>query len=438
MMTPSTTPRPASWRLTLLSCCLAVLTASSASVATEADGDTETVVAAPREVDVHLSGESPPESTELQSRLTRILTDVEWFDDVEVQVRNGVVFLKGVAESEDRREWAGAFASRLDGVDAVVNRITVSKKIDYAETFGIVVASLRSMWEDFIAHSPLILAGVLALIATAVFDKIAQAIANRLTRRSRMGTSMRDLISQLVTISVWVTGLMVAAMITFPGMTPSKTLAVLGLGSVAVGFAFKDIFENFFAGILILWKYPFDKGDFIECGEIKGKIENISIRMSMIRQVDGQLVVVPNAMLFKNAVDVLTDQSVRRTTIVCGVAYDSDLDQSRDVIRRAVETCRTVRHGDHPIEIFAQELADSSINFEVTWWTGATPKEIRESRDEVVRAVKKALDEAGIEIPFPQRTLWLPDPIETRLSRGTVESERVATADGNGKVAAEV
>jgi small conductance mechanosensitive channel len=64
---------------------------------------------------------------------------------------------------------------------------------------------------------------------------------------------------------------------------------------------------------------------------------------------------------------------------------------------------------DHPIEIFGQEFGNSSINFEVTWWTRSTPLEVRRSRDEVVRAVKKALDTQGISIPFPHRTLTFKD-----------------------------
>jgi small conductance mechanosensitive channel len=120
--------------------------------------------------------------------------------------------------------------------------------------------------------------------------------------------------------------------------------------------------------------------------------------------------VVPNAMLFKNAVDILTARPISRTTIVCGGAYDTDFDQAREIIEQAVSACPTVREQE-PVQIFAQAFADSSINFEETWWTGAKPVDIRRSRDEVVRGVKRALDEAGIAIPFPQRTHWFAEPL---------------------------
>lgn len=376
---------------------------------------TETSTEAEPDVAERVSVNDVTSDEAIERRLSEVLRATEWFDDVSVEVRDSVTFLDGSASAVERKKWAMQLARNTEGVAAVVNRIEVKKTIDFSRTLDVVYTSVKNLWDDFLMQSPLIIAGLLALMLTAVIAKVTQYVASAVTKRSRLRGSLQDLILQLLTIGVWVMGLLVSAVIMFPGMTPSKALTVLGVGSVAIGFAFKDIFENFFAGILILWKYPFDKGDFIACGDIRGRIEDITIRMSMIRQVDGQLVVVPNAALFKNPVDVLTDKKVRRTTVICGVAYDTDLNDARTVIQRAVEGCSSV-DGDHDVEIFAQEFGDSSINFEVTWWTASTPLDIRKSRDEVVRAVKQALDDAEIEIPFPQRTLWLPEPIETKDS----------------------
>ncbi|MEM6393236.1 MAG: mechanosensitive ion channel family protein, partial [Planctomycetota bacterium] len=183
-----------------------------------------------------------------------------------------------------------------------------------------------------------------------------------------------------------------------------QVVATLGLGSIALGFAFKDIIENFLAGIIILWKFPYDAGDFIECEGITGRVENIELRMTLIRRTDGVLDLIPNAMMFKNPVKVLTNRPIRRMTVMCGVAYGEDVAESRKVIKQAVEACTSIDKSN-PVEIFAQEFGASSIDFEVTWWCGSTPLQVRESRDEVVEAVKKALDDAGIEIPYPYRTL---------------------------------
>ncbi|CAL1125188.1 unnamed protein product [Cladocopium goreaui] len=272
----------------------------------------------------------------------------------------------------------------------------------------------------FAAVLALLSGGLIVMILTWIAARLATKIAARLLKRTRLRTSLKDLFRHFVQIGIWVLGLTVAAVIVFPNMTPAKVLAALGLGSVAIGFAFKDIFENFFAGVLILWRFPFDPGDFIECNGIEGKVEDVTIRMTKIRRLDGELTVVPNSMLFKQPVDILTSWKRRRVTVICGVAYGEDVDEARSVIRQAVESCKTIDSGQD-VEIFAQAFGASSIDFEVTWWTGPTPLEVRKSRDEVVASVKRALDDANIEIPFPYRTLTFKEPLQT-VSQANGES----------------
>lgn len=370
------------------------------------------------------SSDGPPEAAQpvdvqgvaadarIRQRLQRVLKASGWFENAEVRVDSGVVFLKGSTEEQRYFEWAGNVSRNTQDVVAVVNDIVVNETLNPDAAIRHIGTSLSTLWRDFLKRLPLLLAGIFVLLLTWVIARIAVSLVGRMAKSSHLRTSLRDLLKQLTTCTIWISGALIASVVVFPGMTPAKILTVLGLSSVAIGFAFKDIFENFFAGILILWRFPFDPGDFIECGDITGKVEDITIRMTEIRQTDGELVVVPNAMLFKQAVHVLTNRKLRRITVICGVAYDEDVDQSRDVIRDAVEKCESVSESK-PVEIFAQEFASSSINFEVTWWTGSTPLERRQSRDEVVAAVKRALDTAGIEIPFPYRTLTFKEPLQT-------------------------
>ncbi len=270
--------------------------------------------------------------------------------------------------------------------------------------------TLRSIWGSFLGHLPLLVAGLLVVVATGVVGFAASRIARRSLRSVSMRQSLKDLIERVVVVAVWLFGLLLAAMVVFPGLAPADALAALGIGSIAIGLAFKDIFENFFAGVLILWRFPFENGDFISCNGHEGRVVTVTLRNTMIRTVEGELVVIPNSTIYKNPVEVLTSQKLRRTTVICGVAYDTDLGAAQEVLRSAVAGCERVSK-QRPIEVFSQEFGDSSINFEVTWWAGSTPVEQRESRDEVVQAVKRALDEAGITIPFPQRSVWFKDAL---------------------------
>lgn len=405
--------------------CLTFLFALSASLAAQdaGSGDSTEPANAPAET---VAVDKVSDDSAIRERLTKIYdaaSKAGWLTDSEVVLDSGIVTLTGQADTSEHREWAANVARKTQDVVAVINELTLDDSVDLQNTQEVVGNSLDSLWTDFLKRSPLLIAALIVLVITSLLAKACAWVAHRLLDQRGIRSSLKDLVYQLTSIAIWILGLLVATVIAFPGMTPSKALTVLGLGSVAIGFAFKDIFENFFAGILILWRYPFDRGDFITCDGLTGKVEQITIRNTMIRRLDGELAVVPNATLFKNNVDVLTSQPQRRVRIICGVAYDEDVDQSRDVIEKAVQSCDSVQ-GKRTVEVFAQEFADSSINFEVAWWTGSKPIDIRRSRDEVVAAIKRALDDAGIEIPFPYRTLTFKNPAIADALGGSIEAHQ--------------
>ncbi|WP_424932791.1 mechanosensitive ion channel family protein [Amaricoccus macauensis] len=285
------------------------------------------------------------------------------------------------------------------------------------EPVRILIGQVESFVRSLIAVFPNIIAALFVLILTMLVAMLAGWSLSRAFRRTKMRESLQSAIQSLVRTAIWVGGLVICATVLFPNLTPTKALAGLGLGSIAVGFAFKDIFENFLAGILILVREPMRIGDDIECADVSGKVERITIRDSHIRKRSGELVLVPNAYLFGNPIRILTDQPLRRIDLVVGVAYGEDVDAARDVILRAVNGLESV-DASQSVEVFAREFNASSIDFVVRWWTGSTPIEEHRSRDIVVSAIKTALDEAGIEIPFPYRTLTFKEPLHMQQHDG--------------------
>lgn len=279
---------------------------------------------------------------------------------------------------------------------------------------GTLAQELAGWVEGAIAAGPRVGVALLLLLLTAAIAWLMRVILQKLGRRARLRRNLIDVLKLMSNVTIWLGGLLIAVTVVFPTITPGRALTTLGLGSVAIGFAFKDTFENFLAGILILLREPFRIGDHIECEGAEGRIERITIRDTHIRQTDGQLVVVPNAQLFHNPVTVRTNQEVRRASIICGVAYGEDVDRARAVIQEAVRAVDMVRDDVRDVQVFAKAFGASSIDFEIAWWTGSLPVDIRRSRDQVVAAVKRALDEEGIEIPFPYRTLTFKEPLPVR------------------------
>tara|TARA_R110001599_G_scaffold353591_1_gene594122 strand:- start:12826 stop:13650 length:825 start_codon:yes stop_codon:yes gene_type:complete len=266
------------------------------------------------------------------------------------------------------------------------------------------------MWIGFVKALPLLAIALVVLIVTWLLTTLASRLLRNSLKRSRFRQSLIELFVTLSRVIIWSVGILVATTVIFPSLTPAKLLTALGLVSVAVGLAFKDIFENFFAGILIMLREPMRIGDFITCEGVEGRVEKIAIRETYIRQTDDQLVLVPNRFLFQNPVYVRTDKPLRRYEIIVGVAYGEDVSAAATVIRDAMDKVE-LNNKEKPVEVFAREFNSSSVDLTVRWWAESRPIDMHRSRDEVVRAIKRALDDAGIEIPFPYRTLTFKEPL---------------------------
>ncbi|MFU7528610.1 mechanosensitive ion channel family protein [Qipengyuania sp. ASV99] len=267
----------------------------------------------------------------------------------------------------------------------------------------ILTDQINAMAQGAVAALPTILIAFVIVLITWLTAKGAGGISARLVGKTELRPSLRNLLKTLVRLGIWIGGLMVAAIVVFPDFSPAGLIAGLGIGAVAIGFAFQDFFENFLAGVMIMLREKMQIGDTIKTQDIHGKVEYISLRETHIRAFSGELHILPNAQLFGNPVEIFTDRPIRRYEVVIGVSYDTDLDEAERAIRSAVESVDLVDQ-DEGIQVLADTFNSSSVDFMVRWWAASSGAETVLNRDQVVRAIKRALDDAGIEIPFPYVT----------------------------------
>ena len=135
---------------------------------------------------------------------------------------------------------------------------------------------VTDMWQGFILVLPNIAVALIVIFITALVAKFAVKIADRLTSRTSLRTDLQQLVETVVKIAIWIIGLLLAAAIAVPGFTPAGLIAGLGIGALAIGFAFQDTFENFLAGVLVMLREKMQIGDVIEVEGIIGKVERIT------------------------------------------------------------------------------------------------------------------------------------------------------------------
>jgi small conductance mechanosensitive channel len=197
------------------------------------------------------------------------------------------------------------------------------------------------------------------------------------------------------------------------GVNVGAALATLGLAGLALAFALQNILENFVAGILLLIRKPFRAGDQIRSGEFEGTVEEIDFRVTRMVSYDGELTLIPNSDVFRNPLINLTRRATRRTIVCIGIDYRDDHHRVRDILLDAVRETEGVMELPEPL-VQLVELGESSVDFEVLYWTLPDIRSVREVRHHVLANAKSAVESAGMTIPWPIRTLDFDNSLELR------------------------
>ena len=246
-------------------------------------------------------------------------------------------------------------------------------------------------------------AGIILVVAIVV-AMVVRRVVVRLVRRNDGGGMVADLLGRLGAYLVVVIGLVYA--LSALGVRIGPLLGALGIVGIALAFALKDILENFVAGIILQIRRPFRRGDQIVTDEHEGTVVEVNARAVLIDQPDGTRVIVPSSSLITKPIVNLTGLGARRTTLEVGVEYDTDLQQARSIVGDVLTASPRVLDDPAP-EALVSEFGDNSIVINARFWHDPTINAMWHARDEVAVAIKRALDDAGITIAFPQRVVWL-------------------------------
>lgn len=188
------------------------------------------------------------------------------------------------------------------------------------------------------------------------------------------------------------------------GVRLGPLVGALGIGGIALAFAGQNILANFLASIILQLRHPFRRGDQVTAADCEGTVDDVNFRTVVLRTFDGERVMVPCADVLSNPITNHTTLGRRRTTLSVAVGYGADLDVVRAVLLDAVEALDGVLERPPP-EVWVEAFADSGVTVAVRFWHAPDIATLWRVRSDVAVAVKRALDAAGIEIPFPQRVL---------------------------------
>ena len=207
-------------------------------------------------------------------------------------------------------------------------------------------------------------------------------------------------------------GVLVSISAAFPGFTPGNLIGTLGIGGVAIGFAFKDIFENFLAGILILVTRPFNIGDQIIYGEYEGTVEQIHTRATYLKTYDGRRVVIPNAQLFTNSVTVNTAFGTRRLEYDFKIGARDDVARAKTIISRVLDHAEEVLP-DPKADVVVTAFDGVNTTLRARWWSKSYIGDVLLAQHHVLSAAREALASADVVLAAPLRQIVVQDQVAT-------------------------
>jgi len=369
---------------------------------------------APAKVDV----QPVARDEEIRKRLQTVLAATGWFTDPQVRVEEGVVFLSGRTDTDDLKKWAGDLARNTQDVVAVANRIEVSSPS--AWDFSAAWAGLSVLWRDFIRFLPFIVFGLFILALSAGAGWLAMRGVQASLRQRVRAKLLRGVLATGTGILVFLTGTYVVLRVS--GLTQLALTVVGGTGLVglAVGIAFRDITENFLASIFLSMQRPFGTGDLIEVADVTGYVQQLNVRTTVVMTLDGNLVQVPNALVYKSTLRNFTASPNRREDFVVGIGYDDPIDTAQEVAREVLADHPAVLKDPEPW-VLADGLGAATVNLRVYFWLNGREHSWLKVRSSVIRLVKRAFQQQGISMPDEAREVVFPRGVPVTRTGGKVE-----------------
>ncbi|MEM6441240.1 MAG: mechanosensitive ion channel family protein [Pseudomonadota bacterium] len=374
---------------------------------------------------------------DIAARIAEILRATGWYDDVRVEARDGVVFLDGTAQSTARVDWAQDLASKTETVVAVVNRIAVERKLVWDVTPA--VREVESLARQAVAALPLIVLSLIVLPLAWLASRLAAGIARRALARRVEADFLRDVIARAVALPIFLIGLYFVLQIA--GLTRLAVSIIGGAGvvGIVVGFAFRDIAENFLASVLLSVRQPFRRGDFIDVGGSMGTVHSMNTRSTVLISPDGNHVQIPNAAVFKSIIVNFTAAASRRAVLEVGIGYDASISDAQEVIRGVLAGHEAVL-GDPPPMVLVDSLGDSTVNIKAYYWFDGAKYSVFKVTSALNRLTKGALMDAGISMPDAAREVVFPQGvpvIEAKAAETSAPSAPAPAAAGGAGPAQE-
>lgn len=347
---------------------------------------------------------------QIVQRITDILLASGQFSALEVKSDHGLVSLRGTSENQEFISWAADLSKHVDGVVAVANKLELAAG-SYISLDPVKSESIN-LWVQVKKWFPNV---VLALAVFIIFMLIARFTPPLLVKQFHRGSNPNaSLALSLVKkgLAIFIIILGIYFFLRLAGLTQIAVALISGTGvaGIILGFALRDIAENFISGILLSIQKPFRLEDVIEVTEHTGVVRKMTTRATTIIDFDGNHIVIPNSSIYKNIIRNFTANPKMRTHFTVGIGYDASIKRAQELALEAMSAEAAILDDPEPM-VLIDNLGSSTVNLKLYFWVDAHQYSTLKVASKLMRIIIRAFESNGISMPDDAREVVFPNGI---------------------------
>ena len=399
---------PISLMLLCLLTCIQLAFSSMALAETDVASDSEAITG------VIATDSNQDIDQEIQKRLEDIYQQLPGFDEITVEVNQGIVTLSGEVVDKQTAQQARALANRIDKVVLLDSQLTLKTDVQFR------LETLQSKIKSYVNFTfkilPLLVVAILILIMGVLLARLS-GLSKPWLAGMLPNPFIAELVVQVIKAGIIILALIVALDIVGAGGAIVSIAGGLGIFGLALGFATRDSIENYIASILLSIKQPFSPLDHVNIAGHEGRVLSLTTRSTILMSFDGNHIRIPNADVYKATITNFSRNPRRRFSFNVGVSNQTQLAHAQQIARQTLQQTPGVLAEPAP-NVLIDSLGDSSVLLIMQGWVDQRSGEFAKVRSEAIRQVKLAYDQQGIDMPNPQYTIEM-RAIDKEMERHT-------------------
>ena len=361
-----------------------------------------------------ISVKSQVKDEAIKLRLENIIKASQWIDETAVEVNEGIVIIEGITENDIHSQWIESLANKTDGVIAVINRIKIQN--DQAWNLKPAASETLNLFNKFLRTLPKIITGFVILLLTWLLSKLVINTTRRIFKRKINNPFILNLSARAMAIPIFVIGIYLTLKITGLTQLAVTIIGGTGIAGLIIGIAFRDIAENFLASILISLQRPFKVGDVIVINDIRGMVQTVTTRGTIIMTMEGNHVHIPNSTIYKSIIVNLTANPNSRKDFVVGIGYDDNISEAQDIVLSILKNHEAILKNPEYF-VLIENLGPATVNLRVYFWIDSKKNSPSKVKSSIIRLTKRAFDESGVSMPDEAREVVFPNGIQVTTEK---------------------